>query len=270
MGKCLTSLLILAASLLWPNEIYADEQVRRVQEELRKRHLFYADANGEKGAALTLAIKRYQEKKGFSPTGAIDSVTLASLGIRTAPPVAAATPVVVGKRGQVHGANGEGLPHYPSFPGPTHESGSKFDPAIIGQDYIDLELADGGRQGVRRPILGKRVRPMSPGHELGAPFEAAFEPASKQIQHATANPVWSTLVLQPAAGESGELDAFDDERIQQATVRPDRRSHRRTRRVRPRKETNPFILTYQSVDRAIRSLFSDTQTKKKRSTVKRL
>jgi hypothetical protein len=81
MGKYLTSLLILTSSLLLPDEIFADEQVRRVQEELRKRHLFYADASGEKSTALKLALKRYQERKGFSPTGVIDSVTLASLGI---------------------------------------------------------------------------------------------------------------------------------------------------------------------------------------------
>lgn len=270
MGKYLTSLLILTASLLLPDEIFADEKVRRVQEELRKRHLFYADANGESGAALTIALKRYQEKKGFSPTGVIDSVTLASLGIPTAGPFAATTPVVVGKRGQVNGANGERLPNDPPVLWPSEKRVGKFDPAVIDRDYIDLALADFDREGLqRRRTSDKRIHLTSPEYERDTPFEAAFNPTSQGIRHATANPVWDNLVLQPAAEVSGEF-AIDGGRASQVAVRPDRQSSRRTRRVRPRKETNPFVLTYQSVDRAIRSLFGDTQTKKKRPVARRL
>ena len=247
MGKCFTSLLILASALLWPDEVYADEQVRRVQEELRKRHLFYANPNGEKSPALTRALKRYQEKKGFIPTGVIDSVTLASLGIRAAAPIAATTPVVIGNRGQVHGANGETLPHYPPFLWPNEETSSKFDPAVINrdQDYVELSLADFRRHDTRDPL-------------------------TQQMRHVTTNPDWFTLALPPAAAESAELGALDDEPLLQAAVRPGRRPQRRTRPVKTRTETNPFVLTYQSVDRAIRSLFGDTQIKKKRSSAKRL
>ena len=247
MGKHLTSLLIIASAILLPHEIYADEQVRRVQEELRKRHLFYANANGEKGPALTRALKRYQQKKGFAPTGVIDSVTLISLGIRTPAPFAATTPIVIGKRGQVHGANGESLPHYPPFLWPDDETGSKFDPAVGNRDhdYIELTLADFRRHDRRNPL-------------------------TQQIRHVTTNPDWFTLALPSAAAESTELGALDDEPALQTAVRPGRRPQRRTRRVKPRKETNPFVLTYQSVDRAIRSLFGDTQTKRKRSSSKRL
>jgi peptidoglycan hydrolase-like protein with peptidoglycan-binding domain len=270
MGKYITSLLVLASSLLFPNEIFADEQVRRVQEELRKRHLFYANPTGEPSRALTIAIKRYQEKKGFSPTGVIDSVTLASLGISTATPSAATTPVAVGRKGEVHGANGERLPSYPPFLWPDDERLTKFDPAILGRDYIDLELADSGWHEIQRwRTFGKRGRLTSPEDERGAPFEAAFAPPSQRISHARANLVWSTLVLQPASEAAGELD-LDGERLAQASVRPARRSPRRTRRVKARKETNPFVLTYKSVDRALRSLFGETQTKKKRSTTRRL
>lgn len=270
MGTYLTSLLILTTSLLLSDEIFADEQVRRVQEELRKRHLFYADANGEKSAALSLALKRYQEKKGFSATGVIDSVTLASLGIPIAPPVAATTPVVVGKRGQVTGANGERLPNDPPILWASEERVSKFDPAVIDQDYMDLALADFDREGLqRRRTPGKRIRLTSLESERDTPADAPFDPTSERIRHVTANPVWDTLVMQPAAEVSGEF-AIDGGRASQVAVRADRQSPRRTRRVRPRKEKNPFVLTYQSVDRALRSLFCDTQTKKKRSTAKRL
>jgi hypothetical protein len=63
---------------------------------------------------------------------------------------------------------------------------------------------------------------------------------------------------------------MDEERVQPDAAKPGRRSQRRTRRVKSRKETNLFVLTYHSVDRAVRSLFSDTQTKKKRSSPKQL
>lgn len=269
MGKYLTSLLILTTSLLLPDEIFADEQVRRVQEELRKRHLFYADADGEKGAALALAVRRYQQKKGFSPTGVIDSVTLASLGIPQATSSAASTPIAIGKRGEVHDANGERLPSYPPFLWPNEERVSKFDSAIIDRDYIEFALANFDRHWMQR-TFDKRVRLTSPKDERGAPFETAFDVPSERIRPATSNPIWSSLVLQPPAEGPLELGAIDDEPVLQAAVRPGRRPQRRTRRVRPRKETNPFVLTYQSVDRAIRCLFADTRAKKKRSTAKRL
>ena len=269
MGKYLTSLLILTTSLLLPHEIFADEQVRRVQEELRKRHLFYANPDGVKGAALAIAVKRYQQKKGFSPTGIIDSVTLVSLGIPPAVSSAASTPIAIGKRGEVHGANGERLPSYPPFLWPNEERVSKFDPAIIDREYVDLANFDRrGRQ--RRRALDKRVRLTSPEFEPAAPFATAFDLRSERIRHATASPVWPSLVLQPPTEGLVELVAIDDEPVLQATGRSGRRTQRRSRRVKPRKETNPFVLTYQSVDRALRSLFGDTQSKKKRSMSKRL
>jgi peptidoglycan hydrolase-like protein with peptidoglycan-binding domain len=249
MGKYLTSLLILASSILLPDEIFADEQVRRVQEELRKRHLFYANPNGEKGPALSLAVRRYQQKKGFPATGVIDSVTLASLGISNATPSAATTPAVVGKRGQLHGANGERLPSQPPFQWPN-ELVSKFDPAFSDQDYLELALQD------FRPS-GSRPRETS-----GL--------TSARIGEGMTQPAWNTLVLPPPAEGRVDLSAFENERPRQAALRPDRRSPRRPPLVRQREEKNPLVLTYRSVNRALRSFFGDTQTKKKRSTSKRL
>jgi hypothetical protein len=271
MRKYLTSLLILAAAILLPDEIFADEQVRRVQEELRKRHLFYADANGEKSAALSVALKRYQEKKGFSPTGSIDSVTLVSLGISTATPLAATTPSAVGKDGEVRGANGETLPSYPPFLRPNDESVGRLDPAIIGRDYFDLQLPGFGRQGVpQRRTFGKRLPLTSSAAERGAFSEATSNRTSEGTLYAISNPGWSTLVLQPAIEMPDGLGALDDPETREAVVRSDRRPNRRQRRAGRRKETNPFVLTYHSVDRALRSLFGEPQTKKKRSTAKRL
>ena len=269
MGKYLTSLLILATSLVLPDEIFADDQVRRVQEELRKRHLFYANPNGEKSPALSLAVRRYQQKKGFPATGIIDPVTLASLGISGTIPSAATTPAVVGKRGQVHGANGEKLPAYSSLVWPNEKVG-KFDPAFGDQDYLELALEDS------RPPAGRPGR--TPGHAVrqtaanglsGAGIEIHFDLASERMREATLHHAWNTLALRPPAEGSDELDV-DAERPQQAAQRSQRRSPRRSRSVRPREEKNPIVLTYRSVNRAIRSLFGETPTKKKRTTSKRL
>lgn len=59
----------------------ADEETRQVQEELRKRHLFFKDIDGRPGLEYALAIKRYQQRMGFAQTGVADEVTLYSLGI---------------------------------------------------------------------------------------------------------------------------------------------------------------------------------------------
>ena len=72
------------------------EDVREVQDELRKRNLFFGDIDGRITPQLSAALKRYQKRKGFEPTGAIDGATVASLQIRSAPAimvtVAAQTP----------------------------------------------------------------------------------------------------------------------------------------------------------------------------------
>ena len=58
--------------------------IREVQDELRKRNLFFGDLDGQMTPQLSGALKRYQKRKGFEPTGAIDGPTVASLQIRSA------------------------------------------------------------------------------------------------------------------------------------------------------------------------------------------
>lgn len=66
-----------------------DEETRRVQEELRKRNIFFGDIDGRKTNELSGALRRYQEHKGFAPTGEMDAPTLQSLGLETEPETAA-------------------------------------------------------------------------------------------------------------------------------------------------------------------------------------
>ena len=64
---------------------FADEETRQVQEELRKRHLFFKDIDGRPSHEYALALKHYQERMGFAQTGVADDVTLYSLGIGEPP-----------------------------------------------------------------------------------------------------------------------------------------------------------------------------------------
>lgn len=64
--------------------LQADERIRQVQEELRKRNLYFGDIDGQSTDELTGALKRYQKRKGFEVTGTICADTAASLRVQTA------------------------------------------------------------------------------------------------------------------------------------------------------------------------------------------
>ena len=63
--------------------VFADDQIRDVQEELRKRNMYFGDVDGQMTAELQTALKRYQERKGFAVTGDVDETTAQSLNIKT-------------------------------------------------------------------------------------------------------------------------------------------------------------------------------------------
>jgi peptidoglycan hydrolase-like protein with peptidoglycan-binding domain len=62
----------------------ADEKVRRAQEELRKRNLYFGEVDGRQSDEVKGAILRYQTRKGLTPTGELNGSTLQSLEIPTA------------------------------------------------------------------------------------------------------------------------------------------------------------------------------------------
>ena len=71
--------------LFWliATSVIADDQIRVVQEELRKRNMYFGDVDGQMTPELETALKRYQERKGFPVTGAVDQTTAQSLSITT-------------------------------------------------------------------------------------------------------------------------------------------------------------------------------------------
>ena len=84
---CLCALLISV-----PGSVRADETVRQVQEELRKRNLYFGNIDGQISPVLVDALKRYQTRKGFAVTGTVDQDTATSLHVQPAT-IASTTPL---------------------------------------------------------------------------------------------------------------------------------------------------------------------------------
>ena len=78
-------LLLLLLGFFSPRFAFANEETRRVQEELRKRHLFFRDIDGRASLEYATALKRYQARQGFPASGVADATTLYSLGIGEVP-----------------------------------------------------------------------------------------------------------------------------------------------------------------------------------------
>jgi len=78
--RLLLTVLVLAASLA--PLARSDETVRQVQEELRKRNLYFGNIDGQTSPVLIDALKRYQARKGFSVSGKVDNDTATSLHIK--------------------------------------------------------------------------------------------------------------------------------------------------------------------------------------------
>src|SRR3954468_18021811 len=79
--RFLTSFLLLVLLLPLSSPARADETVRQVQEELRKRNLYFGNIDGKVSPVLTDALKRYQTRKGFTITGQVDKDTARSLHV---------------------------------------------------------------------------------------------------------------------------------------------------------------------------------------------
>jgi peptidoglycan hydrolase-like protein with peptidoglycan-binding domain len=77
----LISAFALLAFLSSPSLLPAQDEVRSVQEELRRRSLYFGNVDGRESAELAEATRRYQRRKGFAATGKPDRETLRSLGL---------------------------------------------------------------------------------------------------------------------------------------------------------------------------------------------
>ena len=78
-----TAVCLCVALLAATVPLQADETIRQVQEELRKRNLYFGDVDGRTSPELAGALKRYQSRKGFAVTGGVDDETASSLRVQT-------------------------------------------------------------------------------------------------------------------------------------------------------------------------------------------
>ncbi len=74
-------LLCTVALAFFPTLFRGDDQVRSVQEELRRRNLYFGDIDGHRSGEFSEAVRRYQKRKGFNATGTDDRPTLRSMGL---------------------------------------------------------------------------------------------------------------------------------------------------------------------------------------------
>lgn len=92
-----TRLFILIATAFLAcggSRLLADDVTRQVQEELRKRNLYFGDIDGAVSPSFSGALASYQQRKGFAATGTLTEETLSSFGLRPPSTPSAAWPNV--------------------------------------------------------------------------------------------------------------------------------------------------------------------------------
>jgi hypothetical protein len=160
------SLLIIVSLLISCGAVYGDEQIRKAQTELRKRHLFYGEITGQSTPALSVAIEHYQKKKGFARTGRLDFETCGSLGIGCPGLEPASIPVVLANNGEVRGANGETL----SLAVPEDRS-TQFNRILTERDRLVLTLLGSDYQSTPREASDSKPRSRVRRHRAEPPKE---------------------------------------------------------------------------------------------------
>ncbi|HET6406763.1 MAG TPA: peptidoglycan-binding domain-containing protein, partial [Chthoniobacteraceae bacterium] len=71
---------LLCSLLLTVSSVYATDQLRNVQTELKNQGFFYGEIDGKPSAELNAAIRRYQIRNGMEISGELDDPTLKALG----------------------------------------------------------------------------------------------------------------------------------------------------------------------------------------------
>lgn len=158
MPRVLTALFVLLLPL--SGLARADDTVRQVQEELRKRNLYFGNIDGQTSAVFTDALKRYQTRKGFPVTGKVDRDTATSLHVHASAVASARLPDVPVLKSDMASAmpesqqlalqrEAEEKPDLTPSPPPPAESpapGQDLTPEMVNkfvQDYLrDAETPD--------------------------------------------------------------------------------------------------------------------------------
>ena len=294
MGKYIISLVVIAVIFARSEAAAADEQTRAAQQELRKRHLFYDNIDGEYSPGVGAALRRYQEIKGFTPTGLLDEDTLQSLGIFTVGPPAEGPQVVVAlkHRHELRDQNGELMPGAQfelgvNPPRPVDQKQVQdylhrylvacetpqlqddlsffagevdyFDHGIVDRDYIEAEIAAYDQHWPHRHYtMTGPFRLTNRANESLARFRLRFELANDRSALSAAGLVEDTVLLRSSGDVDWEIAGIKEEPLAQAAPR------RRAGLVRhkPPPKNNPVVMAFHSVDHVLRNLFSAAPSSK--------
>jgi hypothetical protein len=230
---------------------WADEETRQVQEELRKRHLYFRDIDGRTTHEYAVALKRYQERMGFAQTGVADDVTLYSLGIGEPPspaegrgnlpdmpvlrsdasvPETNRPPAPVPTSAQNAGNVGKSEIH--AFlrryfdacqsPNPDDELGfyaervEYYDHGTVDRPYIKNELAVyDQRWPIRKYTLGDSLRVVRKGNNTIAKIRVNFQVANNEHNRKASGRTDDTFNL-ARRGDSLEIVALKEARVRRA------------------------------------------------------
>ena len=249
-------ILFLLCALAAFRNAFADEETRQVQEELRKRHLFFRDIDGRQSPEYAMALKRYQQRQGFAQTGFADEVTLYSLGIgEAAPPAEGARDLPDVPVLKSDAALREPRPTTPPVPTKAQNAGDVakaeirnflrryfdacqsqnpddelafyaerieyFDHGVVDKPYIRNELAVyDQRWPSRKYILGDSLRVVRIGNNTIAKIRVAFDVANPEHDRRANGRTDDTINL-AKRGDSLEIVSIKEARVR----RPSR--HRR-------------------------------------------
>ena len=234
----------------WPTA-FAGEETRQVQEELRKRHLFFRDIDGRESRDYALALKRYQQRMGFAQTGVADEVTLYSLGIGEPPSPAEGAgnlpdiPVLRSDASvpdinrpppptptKEQNAGNVSKPEIHAFlrryfdacqsPNPDDELSfyaervEYFDHGVVDRAYIRNELAVyDQRWPTRKYTLGDSLRVVRAGNNTVAKIRVNFEVANPEHNRKASGRTDDTFSL-AKRGDSLEIVSLKEARVRKA------------------------------------------------------
>lgn len=240
--------LFLLCALITRSAVFAGEETRQVQEELRKRHLFFRDIDGRESREYAMALKRYQQRMGFAQTGVADDVTLYSLGIGEPPSPAEGAgnlpdvpvlksdasvpdinrpPAPVPTKAQNAGDASKAEIH--AFlrryfdacqsPNPEDELSfysdrvAYFDHGVVDRAYIKNELAVyDQRWPTRKYTIGDSLRVVRTGNNTVARIRVAFQVANTEHNRNASGRTDDTFNL-AKRGDSLEIVAIKEERV---------------------------------------------------------
>jgi peptidoglycan hydrolase-like protein with peptidoglycan-binding domain len=287
-------LVILAASAisLWPAVAWSDETTRAVQEELRRRHLFYGNVDGRETPGLTAALKRYQERKGFRQTGVADPETLQSMGISEELSRTGELPDVLvlrsdrglppGERSAAEG-NGEPATHFaiPALPSQMEVSTylrqyldacqganvadeiayyapqvAYFDRGLVTKTYIRNEsVAYRQHWPERTYVLGEPISVSAKGDKLQATYRLSFSIANSALGQKASGNTQNTVLLTRGSDQNWEIAGIQEERLRPAPAADDSVTKHRSRSRGRARSQDATAQALHKVGRTLRKIF---------------